>query len=196
MNLLPVVLEGKQIRLEPLSLDHWAPLCEVGLDPEIWRLTASLVQTRNDMRRYIETALAWQRDGTALPFVLVEKPSMKAVGSTRYANVDHRHRRIEIGWTWMAPAWQRTGLNTEAKFLLLQHAFETLSCIRVEFKTDAVNMKSRTALLRIGAKEEGTLRRHMIVPSGRVRDTVYYSVIAEEWPEVRAALEKKLTRPG
>jgi len=196
MNLTPVVLEGNHVRLEPLTLDHWGPLCDVGLDPEIWQWTTSLVRTPNDMRRYIETALQWQRDGKALPFAQVERSTGKVVGSTRYANVEDEHRRVEIGWTWVAQPWQRTAVNTEAKYLLLRHAFESVGCIRVEFKTDVLNVQSITALLRIGAKHEGILRKHMITANGRVRDSVYFSILDDEWPEIKMLLKEKLLRAG
>jgi RimJ/RimL family protein N-acetyltransferase len=196
MNLTPLVLEGNHVRLEPLTLNHWGPFCDVGLDPEIWQWTTSLVRTPADMRRYIETALQWQRDGKALPFAQVERSTGKVVGSTRYANVEHEHRRVEIGWTWVAPPWLRTAVNTEAKYLLLRHAFESVGCIRVEFKTDVLNVKSITALLRIGAKHEGILRKHMITANGRVRDSVYFSVLDDEWPEIKMMLEEKLARAG
>lgn len=191
----PVVLEGTHVRLEPLSLDHHQALCAVGLDGELWKVTASNVRTRDDMRSYIETALRWQSEGTALPFATIDSSSNKVVGSTRFANIDKRHRRLEIGWTWIARAWQRTPLNTEAKYLMLRHAFEMMGCIRVEFKTDSINERSRAAILRIGAKEEGTLRNHMITASGRIRHTVYFSIIDSEWPEVKKKLEEKLATP-
>ena len=194
MHVESVTLAGHHVRLEPLSLAHEPELCAAGLDPEIWRWTASLVRTAADLRAYIETALEWQRQGAALPFAIIATASGRAVGSTRYANIDRANRRLEIGWTWLARDAQRTPINTEAKYLLLRHAFETLDCIRVEFKTDALNERSRAALLRIGAKEEGILRSHVITATGRVRDSVYYSILAAEWPEVKAGLEAKLTR--
>lgn len=194
MNIQPLTLEGRHIRLEPLSLAHHAQLCEIGLDPEIWRWTTSLIRTPEDMRTYIETALKLQADGSALPFATIETASGRAVGSTRFGNIDRANRRVEIGWTWIGLKWQRTVVNTEAKYLMLRHAFETLGCIRVELKTDVLNERSRKAILRIGAKEEGTLRNHMIVPGGRIRDSVYFSIIDREWPEVKAGLEEKLAR--
>jgi len=194
MHVESVTLAGQHVRLEPLSLAHEPELCAAGLDPEIWRWTASLVRTAADLRAYIETALEWQRQGAALPFAIIATASGRAVGSTRYANIDRANRRLEIGWTWLARDAQRTPINTEAKYLLLRHAFETLGCIRVEFKTDALNERSRAALLRIGAKEEGILRSHVITATGRVRDSVYYSILAAEWPEVKAGLENKLAR--
>ncbi len=192
MQLQPVTLEGTHVRLEPLSLTRLDELCAVGLDDDLWRWTTTRVQSRDEMRAYIETALAWQAAGTALPFAIVERGAGKAIGSTRFANVDPANRRVEIGWTWLGRAWQRTAANTEAKYLLLRHAFEVLGCLRVEFKTDSLNERSRAALLRIGAREEGTLRNHMVTWSGRIRHSVYFSVIEDEWPAVKAQLERKL----
>ena len=154
----------------------------------------TLIRTREEMKSYIGTALKWQEQGTALPFVIIDNASGKIVGSTRYANVDHDNRRLEIGWTWIASPWQRTAINTEAKFLLLLHAFEVLGCNRVEFKTDSINQQSRSALLRIGAKEEGILRNHMITPLGQIRHSVYFSVILEEWPGVKQKLSAIVQR--
>ncbi len=195
MNIEPIVLEGKYVRLEPLGHHHVPALCKVGLDPELWQWTMTLIKSVEDMNDYVETALKWQAEGTALPFATVERSSGTVVGSTRFANIDRTHRRAEIGWTWIARPWQRTAINTEAKFLMLRHAFEMWRCIRVELKTDALNERSRRAMLRIGAKEEGTLRNHMIASSGRVRDTVYYSILDSEWPDVKKRLELKLVRP-
>jgi len=191
----PVTLEGRHVRLEPLSLAHHDRLCAVGLDAELWRWGLSTLATPADMRAYIETALAWQAQGTALPFAIVARTTGQVVGSTRYANIERADRRLEIGWTWLARAAQRTPANTEAKYLLLRHAFEVLGCIRVEFKTDVLNERSRAALLRIGAKQEGILRSHMITASGRIRDSMYFSIVAGEWPVVKAGLEQKLARP-
>jgi RimJ/RimL family protein N-acetyltransferase len=190
-----VVLDGVHVRLEPLSLDHLPALIEIGLEPDLWRWTTQVVRTPEEMAEYVRGALAGQAAGRALPFATVEKPSGRVAGSTRFAAIEPLHRRVEIGWTWLAPPWQRTVLNTEAKYLMLRHAFERWGCVRVEFKTDVLNMRSRQALLRIGAKEEGILRSHIITATGRVRDTVYFSVTASEWPAVRAALEAKLGPP-
>ena len=132
--------------------------------------------------------------GTALPFATVDRKSGRAIGSTRFGNIVPEHKRIEIGWTWISPQFQRSAVNTEAKFLMLRYAFERLGCNRVELKTNSLNMRSRNAILRIGAKEEGTLRSHMINPDGTLRDTVYYSILAPEWPDVRARLEARLAR--
>ena len=192
MDLTPVVLEGSRVRLEPLSLLHLGQLCDVGLDEELWKLTTSLILTPEAMKRYIMAALEEAAKGRALPFATIDKPSGRAVGSTRFGNIDANHRRVEIGWTWIARPWQRTSVNTEAKYLLLSHAFDTLGCIRVEFKTDSTNIRSRAALSRIGAKEEGTMRNHMIVQGGRIRHSVYFSIVDSEWPDVRKDLEAKL----
>jgi RimJ/RimL family protein N-acetyltransferase len=146
------------------------------------------------MQRYVETALKWQAEQKALPFATILNQTNRVVGSTRFANIDWENRHVEIGWTWVGVPWQRTPVNTEAKYLMLAYAFERLGCIRVEFKTDSLNERSRNALLRIGAKEEGTLRNHMIVHDGRYRHSVFFSVIESEWPEVKVRLEEKLAR--
>ena len=190
----PVVLEGRVVRLEPLSLDHLPALTAVGLDSELWRWTLAVNQSPGDMRNYVEAALAAAAAGTEVPFATVERATGRVIGSTRYLSIEPHHRRLEIGYTWIAPAWQRTAVNTEAKLLMLAHAFNVLGALRVEFKTDSLNERSRAALLAIGAKEEGTLRNHMVTESGRRRHSVYYSVIEDEWPQVRQHLESRLAR--
>jgi len=192
MVVSPVTLEGAHVRLEPLAKSHLAGLAQVGLDEELWRWIPMAVRTVEEMAAYIETALQEQERGVSLPFALIEKATDRAIGSTRYGNIDRTHHRVEIGWTWVARDWQRTAVNTEAKYLLLEHAFETLGCIRVELKTDSLNEKSRAAILRIGAKEEGLFRNHMITASGRIRHTVYFSLVDSEWPAVKARLESML----
>jgi RimJ/RimL family protein N-acetyltransferase len=192
MKVTPVTLEGRHARLEPLAKGHQAGLAEVGLDGELWRWIPTAVRTREEMAAYIETALDEQQRGVSLPFAIVEKSTGRAIGSTRYGNIERAHHRVEIGWTWVAREWQRTAINTEAKYLLLKHAFESLRCMRVELKTDSLNEKSRAAILRIGAKEEGIFRNHMITESGRIRHSAYYSIIDSEWPEVKTRLEAKL----
>lgn len=194
MTLTPVTLEGAVVRLEPLSLAHLPGLCRVGLDPALSRWTAMRAATEAEMRAYVEQALDEQRRGVALPFAVVLRETGRVVGSTRFAAYAPEHRRIEVGWTWYAPAVQRTAVNTESKWLLLTHAFEMLGLERVELKTDALNTASRNAILRIGAREEGILRHHMIMPDGRLRDTVYYSILSAEWPAVKSRLEEKLRR--
>lgn len=188
----PVVLEGKHVRLEPLAKEHLAGLARVGLDEELWRWIPVPVRTAEELAEYIEIALEEQERGVSLPFALIEKATDRAIGSTRYGNIDRTHHRVEIGWTWVAREWQRSAVNTEAKYLLLRHAFETLGCIRVELKTDSLNEKSRAAILRIGAKEEGIFRNHMITSSGRLRHSVYFSIVDSEWPAVKTRLESQL----
>jgi RimJ/RimL family protein N-acetyltransferase len=190
----PVTLEGTYVRLEPLTMDHLAGLTRVGLDADIWRWMPMSVQSPQDMRTLIDEALAEAHAGTMVPFATVERASGQPVGSTRYLSIAPAHRRLEIGWTWLAPSWQHSLVNTEAKLLMLQHAFDKLGALRVEFKTDALNEKSRTALLKIGAVEEGVFRRHMVMPGGRRRDSAYYSVIEEDWPLVRKHLQARLAR--
>lgn len=189
---MPVTLTGRSVRLEPLNLAHLDDLCAVGLDPELWRWIPNQVTTRKGMRGYIETALREQAAGASLPLAVVHLESGRAIGSTRYGAVNLANQRVEIGWTWYARAFQRTPVNTECKLLLLTHAFERLALIRVEFKTDALNDKSRNALLRIGAVQEGIFRKHLICETGRIRDTVYFSILDTEWPEKKRALEAKL----
>jgi RimJ/RimL family protein N-acetyltransferase len=193
MDLTPVVLEGRSVRLEPLSLAHLEALLRVAIDKDIWKYMTSDCSKPEGMREFIETALAWQRAGTALPFATIDVRSGTPVGSTRFANIVPEHKRLEIGWTWITPAFQRTAINTEAKYLMLRYAFEKLECNRVELKTNGKNTQSRNAMLRIGAKEEGTLRSHMVSPDGSIRDTVYFSVIAPEWPEVKKRLEAMMS---
>jgi RimJ/RimL family protein N-acetyltransferase len=190
----PVVLEGQHVRLEPLSFDHLADLARVAFDEEIWRWTSERALSADELRAYVERAMAAARTGTALPFATVASPAGRAVGSTRFANFDASNRRVEIGWTWLGRDWQRTAVNTEAKSLMLAHAFEKLGCVRVELRTDVKNERSRAAIRRIGAVEEGVLRKHAITSTGRVRDDVYYSILDDEWPEVKARLEERLAR--
>jgi RimJ/RimL family protein N-acetyltransferase len=188
----PVTLEGQYIRLEPLSLDHHAGLCKVALDEELWRWIPSPVQNPDEMHKYIETALKQQTDGISLPFATIYKAENRVIGSSRYMNIDKPNRHVEIGSTFVAKPWQRTMVNTEAKYLMLRHAFETLGCIRVEFKTDSLNTKSQNALARIGANREGVFRNHIICSNGRIRHSVYFSISDDAWPTVKADLEAKL----
>jgi len=188
----PVILQGRHVRLEPLTPAHAAGLAEVGLDDDLWKWIPTPVCTPEEMSAYVQSALQDQAAGTALPFALIEKSSGRIIGSTRFANIERLHHRLEIGWTWVARPWQRTAINTEAKYLLLRHAFETLKCMRVELKTDSLNEKSRAAILRIGASQEGIFRNHMMTATGRVRHTVYFSIVDSEWPEVKARLEARL----
>ena len=196
--LQPVTLSGRHVRLEPLAQTHHAALCAIGLDPELWEFFPYRATTPEEMAGYIQSALDAQAAGSALPFAIVHTgshaPSGQVIGSTRFMSIDPAHRRVEIGSTWIIGPWRRTAVNTEAKYLMLRHAFETLGCIRVELKTDSLNQRSRNAIRRIGATEEGTLRQHMVTWSGRLRDTVYFSVLDSEWPRVKHDLEQKLSR--
>jgi RimJ/RimL family protein N-acetyltransferase len=192
MKVAPVTLEGRVVRLEPLTQSHHAALCKVGLDPELWNWTNVGIASPEEMAEYIRVALAALEAGTALTFATVLRDSGQPIGGTRFMNIEPAHKRVEIGFTWIGRPWQRTAVNTEAKYLMLRHAFETWNCNRVEFKTDVLNRRSRDAILRIGATEEGILRRHIITSSGRVRDSVYYSILDSEWPRVKAELERKL----
>lgn len=186
------MLEGQHVRLEPLDVRHLDGLCAVGLDPELWHWEAIRKRSREDMQVYVRKALDERQRGVSLPFATVFLETGQVIGSTRYLNMDPANRRVEIGATWIGRPWQRTAVNTEAKYLMLRHAFEVLRCFRVELKTDVLNERSRRAILRLGAKEEGILRRHVVTDTGRVRDTVYYSILDSEWPPVKAHLQAKL----
>jgi N-acetyltransferase len=192
---LPVTLEGTVVRLEPLRREHAELFWEVAKNnlEDIFRWIPYSMKTPEDFRRLIDKAFDEQQRGDSVVFATVERSSGRVIGSTRFMNIDPVNRRFEIGSTWIAPAWQRTAVNTEAKYLMLRQAFEVWKCIRLELKTDALNQKSRNAILRIGAKEEGTLRRHLLTHTGRVRDTVYFSILDDEWPEVKAKLEARIS---
>jgi len=187
-------LEGKFVSLEPLAPEHGRLLFEAaGSDAEeIFRWIPYPMRNLQEFDGWVSTAFAEQDRGESVVFSTREKTTGQLIGSTRFMNISLPNRRVEIGSTWIIPRWQRTAVNTEAKYLMLRHAFESLGCIRVELKTDALNQKSRNAILRLGAKEEGIFRRHLITWTGRVRDTVYFSILDSEWPEVKARLERKL----
>lgn len=182
------------MRLEPLALAHHTALCAAGADPATFRWFPHEVAGEAKMRRFIEHGLEEQAAGRALPFAIRTRHDGRIVGSTRFAAIELAHARAEIGWTWLAPAVCGTPINSECKLLLLRHAFEVLGLNRIEFKTDSLNAASRAALIRIGALEEGTFRNHMITASGRLRHSVYFSIIREEWPSVRQRLEALLAR--
>jgi RimJ/RimL family protein N-acetyltransferase len=192
MRVESVVLEGDRVRLEPMRRDHLDDLTEAGKYEELWRWTSAKATTRETMSEYMEAALAGAADGNTIPFVTIDKPSAMVVGSTRFGNIDPVNRRVEIGWTWISPQFQRSYVNSEAKYLMLRHAFDVWDYVRVELKTDVLNEQSRTAMLRLGAVEEGVLRRHVLTYSGRFRDSIYYSILDHEWPAVRARLEARL----
>jgi RimJ/RimL family protein N-acetyltransferase len=190
----PLTLEGSFVRLEPIRHEHAELFWEVAKPDleDIFRWIPYSMKTREDFQRLIDKAFTEQERGESIVFATVERASGRVIGSTRFMNIDRVNRRVEIGSTWIAPAWQRTAVNTEAKYLMLRHAFEAWGCVRVELKTDALNQRSRNAILRIGAKEEGTLRRHVVTWTGRIRDSVYFSILDNEWPEVKTKLEARL----
>ena len=192
MEISPVVLEGREVRLEPLKAEHAEELIAASSDGELWKSTVTIVPSRTTMADYISSALTAQAQGRELPFVIIRKAAGHVVGTTRFYNIEREYRTVEIGYTWLAASAQRTAVNTEAKLLLLQHAFETLRCIRVALITDVLNQQSQKAILRLGAKQEGIFRNHMIMPDGRYRDSVCFSIIEAEWPEVKERLAAKL----
>jgi RimJ/RimL family protein N-acetyltransferase len=192
----PVTLEGTRVRLEPLAMHHLPDLAEVALDAAIWRWMPIRVASVADLRAWLEAALRNAEAGTEVPFATILRETGRAIGSTRYLSIVPEHRRLEIGYTWVAPAWQRSGANREAKLLQLTHAFEALEprANRVEFKTDSRNEKSRAGILGIGATFEGVFRDHMIVPEPGLRSSAYYSITASEWPEVKTFIVAGLER--
>ena len=197
MEFAPITLEGRHVRLEPLDLAlHWEGLKAVGLEPELWRFTSAKVREEADLRRYFETAVDEQRRKVSLPFVTIHRQSGRVAGSTRFGNITREHRRVEIGWTWLGTEFQRSALNTEAKYLMLSHAFEREGCMRVELKTSLTNLKSQNAMRRLGLVEEGVFRKWMFNEDGTPRDTVWFSVIEDEWPAMKARLEGMMARPG
>lgn len=187
-------LEGTQVRLDPLRPEHAPLLWELAKDhrQELFQWIPYKFESLEDFRDFNVRLLDERKRGLSVPFSTCLRSSGEIVGTTRYMNMDLANRKVEIGSTWIAPRWQRTIVNTEAKYLMLRHAFEVWNCIRVELKTDAMNRQSRDAILRLGAKEEGTLRKHMIAWNGRQRDSVYFSILDTEWPDVKALLETKL----
>lgn len=191
---LPLRLQGSVVRLEPIRREHADLFWDVAKNDleDIFRWIPYAMKTREDFGKLIDKAFAEQERGESVVFATVERNSGRTIGSTRFMNIDRGNMRVEIGSTWIAPAWQRTAVNTEAKYLMLRHAFEVWGCIRVELKTDGLNQKSRNAILRIGAKEEGTLRRHLVTWTGRVRNTVYFSILDSEWMDVKTRLEARM----
>ena len=187
----PLTLEGSVVRLDPIRPQHAALFWEVakGSLEDIFRWIPYSRKTREDFERVVAHAQREQERGESVVFATVERTSGQVIGSTRFMNIDRANRHLEIGSTWIVPRWQRTAVNTEAKYLMLRHAFEVWGAIRVELKTDALNQTSRNAILRLGAKEEGTLRKHIITHSGRIRDTVYFSILDSEWPEIKSKMD-------
>lgn len=194
MTLEPVTLEGKLVRLEPLCAVHREGLAEAIFDGELWKLYVTLVPHPDNLDQFIRDAGAANASGDGLAFATVDKKTGRLAGSTRFMKANLPNRRVEIGYTFLGSRWQKTRINTEAKLLMLTHAFERLGLNRVELLTDYLNHHSRQAILRLGAKEEGVLRNHMVMPDGRVRDSVLYSIIRNEWPGVRQHLSTKLAR--
>lgn len=194
MDIHPAILIGKIVKLEPLSEDHIPDLAIAGGDESIWEhMLYGMVTSEERMRQWVHNMLELQAAGTDLPFAVIFIETGHAIGCTRYMEIHRYDRGLEIGGTWYGVDYQRTGVNTECKYLLLRHAFEVLRCIRVQFKTDLRNVRSQRALERIGAVKEGILRNHKILPDGRIRHSVYYSIIDSEWPAVKALLENKMS---
>ncbi len=193
MDIQPVVLSGRYVRLEPLSEKHIPDLTLAGQDESIWEyMLYGMVTTEEKMRAWVQDLLNRQAQGTDLPFAVIHLESGRAIGSTRFMEIRPQHRGVEIGGTWYAPAFQRTVVNTECKYLLLCHAFDRWSCVRVQFKADSRNERSLRAIERLGATREGILRNHMVLPDGTLRHSVYYSIIDSEWPKTKRDLEAKL----
>jgi N-acetyltransferase len=191
----PIVLQGKHVRLEPLTLDHAPGLFEQGREAEIWKhLFWPPLATLHDAEKFIEWSLACARNGSEVPFATVDRVGGRVAGTTRYMDIQPDHEGLEIGWTWLGREYRRTPLNTECKLLLMEHAFERLGAVRVQFKTDHLNVQSQKAIERLGAKKEGMLRSHRRRLDGTHRDSVYYSVIASEWPMVKQRLNEFLAR--
>lgn len=187
-------LNGQRVQLRPLQREDRAALLDAAADGELWNLSVTVVPNEDTIDRYIETALAGRDAGTVMPFAVVRLRDGKVVGSTRYWKIDRANRKLEIGHTWLAASTQRTGINTEAKYLLLAHAFDAMQCVRVQFTTDERNEKSRAAILGVGATQEGVVRHERIMPDGRKRNSVRFSIIDDEWPGVKAMLLAKLDR--
>jgi RimJ/RimL family protein N-acetyltransferase len=193
MKIEPVTLTGKVVRLEPLTMDHVADLARVGLEPEIWHyMRYGKIENSEGLKAWVQELLSLQEQGTDLPFAVIYLASGRAVGSTRFLHIDIPNRSLEIGGTWYGLEYQGTKVNTECKYLLLRHAFEQLGCIRVWFKTDGRNLRSQHALEKLGVVKEGVLRNHMILPDGYIRDSVVYSLLPDEWPQVKANLKARL----
>ncbi|MEM8847746.1 MAG: GNAT family protein [Bacteroidota bacterium] len=190
----PVELEGNLVKLLPLTESYNSEILDAASDGNLWEIWYTSVPSKDSLDAYVDFALQQESEGLALPFVVIEKASGQVVGSTRYCSVDAHNRRVEIGYTWYAQRVQRTGINTECKHLLLQHAFETLDAIAVEFKTNFFNFPSRNAILRLGAKQDGIIRNHRIDKMGNIRDTVLFSILNSEWPVVKTSLEYKMNK--
>jgi RimJ/RimL family protein N-acetyltransferase len=191
---LDIDLTGVTVELQPLQLNHRSQLLDAAADGELWNMTLTVVPGPDTVEQYLATALEGRQAGTVMPFVIVQRETGKLVGSTRFWKIDRKNRKLEIGHTWLSESIQRSGINTEVKYLLLTHAFEVMNCVRVQFTTDELNEKSRAAILRIGATQEGIVRHERIMPDGRKRNSVRFSIIDSEWPTVKALLEAKMRR--
>jgi N-acetyltransferase len=197
MDLRPISLIGKLIRLEPMSEAHVPGLARVALDPDIWQyMIYGRMDTADDLRLWVREIMHRQEQGTDLPFTVFDQANNQPIGTTRFMDIHPEHRNLEIGGTWYGVDYQGSGVNAEAKYLLLRQAFEVWRCIRVQIKTDLRNLRSQRAIERLGAIREGVLRNHVILPDGYVRSSVLYSILDTEWPQVRRGLEARLAEPG
>lgn len=194
MTVAPVVLEGRLVHLEPMRMEHLPALAGVAMNPEIWRLMSSQVSNEEDLRNWMETALTQAAAGMAMPWVTIDRQSGEVAGSTRFMDIHRGNRTLEIGGTWLNPRYQRSGINVEAKYLQLRHAFEEMGAVRVALKTHHENFKSQRAIQDLCAKPEGTFRNHMIMPDGSARHSMWFSIIREEWPEVKRQMEERMQR--
>lgn len=195
IEIKPVVLTGNHVRLEPMTEAHISGLAEIGVGQEFWNfMVYGKMEDEEDMRGWVREILSRAEKGTDLPFVAIHLASGRVAGATRYLNIMPNDKGLEVGGTWYGLEFQRTLLNTECKYLLFSHAFETLGCIRVQLKTDLLNVRSQKAISRIGAVREGVLRNHMILPDGRIRDSVFYSILDKEWPDVKKRIEEMMVR--
>ena len=192
-SLEAVTLRGAIVHLVPMQTDHIDVLFAAGKYDELWTHVSNPMKSRDDMAAYVNQAMIERAEGVACPFVITHVNG-DVIGSTRFGGIDRHHRRLEIGWTWITPDWQRTAVNTEMKRMLLGFAFDDLRCERVQLKTDQLNTRSQRAIERLGAVREGVLRSHMQMPGGRTRDSVVYSIIRSEWPNIRTRLEQRLGR--
>ena len=195
MDVKPVTLVGRYARLEPLAEEHVPGLAAIGMDDSIWQyMPYGFMKSEGDIRGWVREMLERASEGADVPFVAIDLASGSVAGATRYMEIRSAHRGLEIGGTWYGAAYRRTRINTECKYLLLEHAFEKLGCIRVQLKTDSRNERSQRAIERLGAAREGVLRNHMILPDGRVRHSVYYSILDSEWPAIKLRLQDLLAR--
>ncbi|VWD00411.1 GNAT family N-acetyltransferase [Burkholderia lata] len=192
VSLEPPILTGERVELRPLDASGRQALLDAAADGQLWNLKVTVVPGPETIDAYIDTALQGRATGTVMPFTIVDRASGRVIGSTRFWKIDRKNRKLEIGHTWLSESAQRTRANTEAKWLLLGYAFDVMHCVRVQFTTDELNEKSRAAILRLGAKQEGIVRHERIMPDGRKRNSVRFSIIDDEWPEVRARLLAKL----